>query len=98
MKLVFSSLAVTELEAILHYIVIKNPDAAARVAARFDEVFDRIALYPDGAQELAQRPGVRRVPLVRYPYVIYYEQMEEVVMILRILHGAQVQPWSEEGS
>lgn len=60
MKLVFSSLAVAELEIILHYTATRNPAAAARVAARFDDVLDRIAQYPDGAQELAQRPSVRR--------------------------------------
>jgi plasmid stabilization system protein ParE len=55
-------------------------------------VFERIAQFPDGAQELEQRPGVRRAPLVRYPNVVYCERKDSEVTILRVLHGAQVQP------
>jgi plasmid stabilization system protein ParE len=36
------------------------------------------------------------LPLVQYPYVIYYEVGPEEVTILRILHGARRQPWEEE--
>ena len=37
-------------------------------------------------------PGVRRLPLIRYPYVVYYEIGANEVTILRILHGARRQP------
>jgi len=40
-----------------------------------------------------QRPSVRRLPLARYPYVIYYEVGGDAVTILRILHGSRRQPW-----
>jgi plasmid stabilization system protein ParE len=56
-------------------------------------VVERIAQFPEGAQEVEKRPGVRRVPLVRYPYVIYYMVIESDVMILRFIHGARRNPW-----
>lgn len=59
MRLVFSSLAVTELDTILHYIATKNPQAAARVVARFDEVFDRIAHFPRAGIGAAFRRAAR---------------------------------------
>jgi toxin ParE1/3/4 len=52
-----------------------------------------IGQYPEAAEEVAQRRGVRRLPLARYPYVIYYEIGPDVVTILRLLHGARRQPY-----
>ena len=56
--------------------------------------FDRIARHPEAAERIEQRPAVRRLPLVRYPYVIYYEIGPDAVTVLRILHGARRQPWT----
>jgi plasmid stabilization system protein ParE len=55
----------------------------------------RIAVIPDGAQQLPQRPGVRVVPLVRYPFKIFYTAAEGTITILHIRHAAR-RPWAEE--
>jgi toxin ParE1/3/4 len=55
--------------------------------------FDHIAHHPEATERVAQRPNVRRLPLVRYPYVVYYEIGAGEVTVLRILHGARRQPW-----
>ena len=60
--------------------------------------FDLIARHPLAAKRLEQRPEVRRLPLVRYPYAIYYEVGAEEVTVLRIMHSARRQPWSESES
>ena len=86
-------LALAELEDILAGIAAENPAAAVRVRARVERVIERIAQFPEGAQEVAERLGVRRVPLVRYPYVIHYRVGEDEVVILRIIHGARRSPW-----
>jgi toxin ParE1/3/4 len=93
MKVTYSRLALAELEDILKRIAAENPAAAVRVRARVDRVIERIAQFPEAAQEVAERPGVRRVPLVRYPYVIHYQVTETEVIILRIIHGARRSPW-----
>jgi len=93
MRVRFSKLALAELDAILADIRADNPGAAARFSERIDRVLERIAQFPNGAQEVEERPGVHRVPLVRYPYVIHYTVMEDHVMILRIIHGARRSPW-----
>jgi plasmid stabilization system protein ParE len=69
MKVRLSKLALAELDAILSDIRAANPLAAARFEARIKRVFERIAQFPKGAQAVENRPGVRRVPLARYPYV-----------------------------
>jgi toxin ParE1/3/4 len=49
----------------------------------------RIAFIPDGAQRLPQRPEVRVVPLIRYPFKIFYTVIEDRLMILHIRHAAR---------
>jgi toxin ParE1/3/4 len=93
MKVRLSKLALAELDAILNGIRTENPLAAARFEGRISRIFERIAQFPKGAQEVENRPGIRRVPLVRYPYVIHYGIIDGEVMILRIIHGARHDPW-----
>jgi toxin ParE1/3/4 len=68
-------------------------DGAKRVEGRMQRALDHIARHPKAAETVEQRPDVRRLPLTRYPYVIYYEVGRDVVTILRILHGARRPPW-----
>jgi plasmid stabilization system protein ParE len=94
MRLVFSRLALAELDEILGYIGSRNPLGARHVEARMRHAFDHIARHPEASGRVEQRQGVRRLPLTRYPYVIYYEIGADAVTVLRILHGARMQPWS----
>jgi toxin ParE1/3/4 len=96
MRLLLSQLALAELDEILDYLAERSPLGAKHVEMRIRRAFERIADHPEAAERVEQRPGVRRLPLVRYPYVIYYEIGEDAVTVLRILHGARRQPWSEE--
>jgi toxin ParE1/3/4 len=93
MKVRYSQLALAELDAILSHIKSENPAAAARMHRRVQRVIDRIAQFPESGQAVAERPGARRVPLVRYPYAIHYSVIEREVLILRIIHGARRSPW-----
>jgi toxin ParE1/3/4 len=96
MKLIVSRLALTELDDILGYVSERSPLGALHVEARFRHAFNHIARWPEGAARVEQRPEVRRLPLGRFPYVIYYEIGLDTVTVLRILHGARRQPWSDE--
>jgi plasmid stabilization system protein ParE len=96
MRVVLSRLALAELDGILAYIAQRSPLGARNVEARFRHVFDLVGQYPEGAERLEQRPDVRRLPLGRYPYAVYYEVGPEVVTILRIIHGARRQPFHDE--
>ena len=95
MKARFSRLALGELNAILENIAANDPAAAARFEHRVQRIVERIGQFPDSAQEVVERPGVRRVPLVRYPYAIYYKIMPEEVTILRVVHGARRDPFED---
>jgi toxin ParE1/3/4 len=93
MRLVLSRYALAELDDILGYLRKQSPLGAKHVEARIRSTFDRIARHPEAAERVEQRLEIRRVPLVRYPYVIYYEVGPDAVTVLRILHGARTQPW-----
>ncbi len=96
MRLVLSRLALAELDDILGYISERSPLGAKHVEARVRRALDHIARHPEAAERVEQRPDVRRRPLARYPYVIYYEIGADAVTVLRILHGARRQPWGRQ--
>jgi plasmid stabilization system protein ParE len=54
-----------------------------------------IAATPEIGRLLAERPQVRVVPLVRYPFKIFYTFDEETIAILHIRHAAR-RPWRGE--
>lgn len=96
MKLVLSRPALAELDDILRYLSERSPLGATHVQIRMRRAFEHIAHCPEAAERVEQRPDVRRFPLARYPYVIFYEIAEDTVTVLRILHGARRPPWGED--
>jgi len=93
MKVRYSTLALAELDAILGELSAVNSSAAQRFSDRIQQVGERIGRFPLGFQEVAERPGVHRVPMVRYPYLIFYKIIAEEVVVLRVIHGARKEPW-----
>jgi addiction module RelE/StbE family toxin len=93
MKVVFSRRALADLDEVLTYIARNSPLGAERVHAGLLRSIQRVADHPLSVQAVEQRPDIRRLRLVRYPYIIYYEVGATEVTILRILHGARQQPW-----
>jgi plasmid stabilization system protein ParE len=95
MKVRWSQPAYDDLAAILDYLESENPVATSRLVQRLDGIVRRIAQFPKAAPEVEQRPGVRRVPLVRYPFILYYKINLGEVIILRIRHSAMEKPWED---
>lgn len=93
MKLRYSRRALAELDAILADLAGKNPVAARHFGARVFQIGQRVGQFPYGYQEVAERPGVRRIPMVRYPYLIFYKVLSDETVVLRVVHGARKEPW-----
>lgn len=67
-----------------------------RVAAHLDEVIARIDAYPRSGRPIPGGGGIRVVPIVRYPYLIFYEIPEPgTVRVLHIRHTSR-RPWRGE--
>lgn len=65
---------------------------AEALESRIRAVVDRISREPLSAPEVEQRPGLHVVPLIRYPFKIFYRIIDEQVRILHIRHTAR-RPW-----
>jgi len=93
MKVRFSRRATDDLGEILAALFHQSPQAAGRLLTRIEKIVARLSRFPGMAQELAEREGVRKVPLVRFPYLIFYKVVGDEVVILHIVHGARREPW-----
>lgn len=69
---------------------------AAALEKRIRDVVDKIAHHPDAAPSVMERPGLRVVPLIRYPYKIFYRVLDDGVRILHIRHTSR-RPWIVRG-
>lgn len=87
MSVVFSRLALAELDEILTYLGQRSPSGAKHVEARILRALAHIGDHPFAAEGLTGRPDVRRLPLSPYPYVIYYEVADD--MINGLAHSAR---------
>jgi plasmid stabilization system protein ParE len=95
MKVVYTEEALKDLDAIADWLIVHYPAIAPVIERRIRSVVAHIARWPESSRGSAKRPGVRTVPLGRYPYKIFYRVAEGTVQILHIHHGAQ-QPWDDQ--
>jgi toxin ParE1/3/4 len=68
MKVVLTDEALRDLDEILHFIGKNYPTITAAFEKRLRTLLERIGTWPESAQEVIDRPGVRAAPLIRYPY------------------------------
>lgn len=95
MKVVWTDEALGDLAEIAEYVTIHYPAVAPVVERRIQAVVSRIGRWPQSARRSTKRPGIRVVPLGRYPYKIFYRVTEESVEILHVHHAAR-RPWDEQ--
>ena len=53
----------------------------------------RIAAMPESGEVIPERQSVRVIPLVRYPFRIFYTVADDAITILHIRHTAR-RPWT----
>ena len=75
MKIIYTTPALVDLDAILNYISTNSPQGAKRVQARIRAAIDLLADHPHiGARTDDQ--AIRRLPTLPYPHVVFYEVTE----------------------
>lgn len=89
MKVVYTEEALRNLDDISDYIRQNYPTIPEAFRLRLQFVVARIAKWPESAQEVADQSGVRVVPLVRYPYKVFYRVTNQTIEILYIHHSAR---------
>jgi len=92
MKAIFTAAALADLDEILAYTSENYPALAGRLERRIRDVVAHIEEWPLNARMLNGQPDVRIVPLLRYPYKIFYRIADGRIDILHIHHTAR-EPW-----
>jgi plasmid stabilization system protein ParE len=89
MKVRYSPRAVGDLIEIGDYLSERSPAGARSVEAKIRATVQLLADFPDSGRSLEQRPQVRVIPVVRFPYLVFYTVVEDELFILHIRHGAR---------
>jgi toxin ParE1/3/4 len=93
MKLEFTRRAVNDLTEIAAHGRQQFGDRiTAALEQRIRDVMAQIANVPESAPRVEQRPGMRVLPLVRYPFKVFYRIVGDTVRIVHIRHTAR-RPW-----
>jgi toxin ParE1/3/4 len=100
-RLVWSDKARQDFRKIIAYIAERNPPAAVKVADRIDHAARDLAAMPTGRR--GRVSGTYEKPLPDLPYIIAYSLEttsagDEVLAVLRVIHGARNWPaetWPE---
>jgi toxin ParE1/3/4 len=93
MKVRWSESALTEIDDIFSYIHDNNRTAAAAVVNRIEGLAALLADFPLIGHP-TDEAEVRMLPVVRYPYLIFYtiDHEADEAVILHVRHGARERP------
>jgi addiction module RelE/StbE family toxin len=89
MKVRYSKGAVADLIAIANYIRDRNPRAAAVVERRIRASIDQLETFPLLGRP-TDDPSIRMFPIVRYPYLVFYDIGGGEIVIHHIRHGRRI--------
>jgi toxin ParE1/3/4 len=93
MKVRWSQTALTELDDIFFYIYERNRSAAISVTKRVEELASLLGEFPF-IGHLTDEADIRILPVVRYPFAIFYaiDDAAGAIVILHVRHTAQEPP------
>lgn len=91
MAIVWTTVARRDVNEIWDFIEVRNPDAAELVSSEILRAVEGLLQFPKRG-----KPGrvkeTRELVVSGLPYVVVYLLVNERVVILRVLHGAQDWP------
>jgi toxin ParE1/3/4 len=96
MNVVYAPRALRDLKFISLYLLERNPAGAANVLGAIKSSIETLAFFPQIGR-LVDNAGHRRVPVVQYPYVIFYRIEADELLILHVRHTSRrpVDPTTE---
>ena len=92
MKVVWTTSALDDLDQALAHAAEHYPSVVAPLESRVRSAVRRIARWPKSARAVDGHPDVRVVPLVRYPYRIFYRVTDAQIEVLHMHHTARDDP------
>jgi plasmid stabilization system protein ParE len=96
MKVVYAERAKADIGDIYDLIAVENPRAARRVEDRIRKTCAALSDFPYVAAA-TDEPGIFRLPLVRYPYTIFYrvDAARDRIEIARVVHSRRIRDLGE---
>jgi toxin ParE1/3/4 len=88
MKAVYTPRALADLTAIEAYISQRNPAAARRVLAAIKSAIDDPEQFPRLGLPIDSENRFR-LPIGRFPYLVFYRLTETEILILHVRHAAR---------
>jgi plasmid stabilization system protein ParE len=88
----FTAGALADLDQILAYTREHHAFQLSKLEERIHAVIARIERRPRSAPALRDRRNVRAVPLIRYPFKIYFREVSGGIETLHIYHTSRNAP------
>ena len=88
MKLSYAPRALRDLEGIAAFLVQRSPSGSAHVLAAIKSSIDALTAFPEMAPAV-DSAGHRRLPVLRYPYAVFYRIAGDELLILHVRHTAR---------
>ncbi len=88
MRIRFSKRALDQIDDALGYVRERSPQGAAAIERRITELTTLILQYPRSGSR-TRIPGVRRILLTPYPYLIDYFVGDDEIVVQRFRHAAR---------
>lgn len=88
MQLRWTEEAAADLDAIANYLFEQTPIHAKRIVLEIYNAPETLTSFPLRGR-IGRKPGTRELVLPSLPYVLIYTISDDLIYIVRILHGAQ---------
>jgi toxin ParE1/3/4 len=88
MKLGYAPRALRDLEGIATYLGQRSPSGAGNVLSAIKSSIDALTIFPELAP-VVDGSNHRRLPVLRYPYAIFYRIAGDELLILHIRHTSR---------
>jgi len=88
MNVVYSPRAMHDLQGISAYLVERNPVGVTNVLGAIKSSIETLSFFPQIGR-VVDDAGHRRLPVLRYPYIIYYRVTDDELLILHIRHTSR---------
>ncbi len=88
MNVVYAPRALRDLDGIAVYLSERNPGAVPRALGAIKSSVDTLNFFPQIGR-VVDNAGHRRVPVMRYPYVVFYRIAGDDLLILHIRHTSR---------
>jgi toxin ParE1/3/4 len=93
MKIVWTRLALSDLDKAYNYIAANNPSAAVDTINRIEKAVNALVQYPEIGRP-GRIPGTKELVVTRTPFILPYRVEDKHLKILAVIHTARQWPES----